>query len=202
LGLGAKGLDPSTITAASAAEDRTLIDRITRGDGAALRALYDRCAPRALAIAQRILGGRAEAEEVVQETFIQVWKQAESYDVRRGGAMAWVVTIARSRAIDRLRSRAAADRAEAQLEEVDPPAPVAPAEEVEGRELREHVRRALATLPDDQRSVLELAYFQGLTQSEIASRLGNPLGTVKTRVRLGLARLAAILDGAVPRGVS
>ena len=138
----------------------------------------------------------------MQETFIQVWKQAASYDAGRGGPMAWVVTIARSRAIDRLRTRAAVDRAEAQLEEIDPPQPTPPAEAVEQRQMRERVKSALAALPEEQRSVLELAYFQGLTQSEIAIRLGNPLGTVKTRVRLGLARLAVLLDTAAPGGAS
>jgi RNA polymerase sigma-70 factor, ECF subfamily len=179
-----------------------LIDRITRGDSGALRALYDRCAPRALAIAQRVLGMRAEAEEVVQETFIQIWRRSATYDFRRGGAMAWVVTIARSRAIDRLRARAAADRAEARLEEVDPPEATAPLEAAEQRQLRERMRGALAALPEEQRSVLELAYFQGLTQSEIAARLGSPLGTVKTRVRLGLARLAVQLGESARGGIS
>jgi RNA polymerase sigma-70 factor (ECF subfamily) len=175
-----------------------LLSRVAMGDGAALRALYDRCAPRALAIAQRVLGGRGEAEEVVQETFLQVWKQAGGYDAERGGAMAWVATIARTRAIDRLRSRAATGRAESRLEEVDPPPAPAPAEAAEQRQLRERVRGALAALPAEQRSVLELAYYQGLTQSEIAARLGHPLGTVKTRVRLGLAKLGSLLEVLAP----
>ena len=173
-----------------------MLDRISRGESTALKALYDRCAPRALAVAQRILGSRGEAEEVVQETFIQVWRQAASFDAARGGAMAWVMTIARSRAIDRLRARAASDRAEAQLPEtVEPAATPAPLEVAEQRQLREHVLRALAELPAEQRSVLELAYYQGLSQSEIAARLGSPLGTVKTRARLGLARLTTLLEG-------
>jgi RNA polymerase sigma-70 factor (ECF subfamily) len=109
--------------------------------------------------------------------------------------MAWIVTIARSRAIDRLRTRAATDRAEAQTEAIDPPQAIpAPLEVAEARQTRERVRSALAALPAEQRGVIELAYYRGLSQSEIASQLGAPLGTVKTRVRLGLARLAALLD--------
>jgi len=138
---------------------------------------------------------------VVQETFIQVWRQAASYDSRRGGAMAWIATIARSRAIDRLRARAAAGRAEAVVHEPDPPSVPAPLEIAEQRQLRERVQGALAELPEEQRSVLELAYFQGLSQSEIAGRLGHPLGTVKTRVRLGLAKLASLLEAPLAGGL-
>jgi RNA polymerase sigma-70 factor (ECF subfamily) len=148
-----------------------------------------------MSVAQRVLGARSEAEEVVQETFVQVWRQASTYDARRGGALAWITTIARSRAIDRLRSRAAAERVVASIDDPAPAsAPIPPLEAAEQRQVRERVIAALAELPAEQRSVLELAYYEGLSQSEIASRLGDPLGTVKTRVRLGLAKLATLLD--------
>jgi RNA polymerase sigma-70 factor (ECF subfamily) len=179
--------------AASNAADQVLLARISHGDAAALRVLYDSCSARALSLAYRVLGTRSEAEDVVQETFVQVWRQAASYDATRGGAMAWIATIARSRALDRLRTRSASDRAVARSEDPDPPLQQAPAELAAQRELRSQVIAALAALPKEQRSAIELAYYEGLSHSEIAARLGDPLGTVKTRVRLGLAKLASLL---------
>ena len=185
------------------AGDRALLARVSGGDATALRTLYDGCAGRALSIAYRVLGSRSEAEEVVQETFVQVWRQAASYDQSRGGAMAWIATIVRSRALDRLRTRAAAERAVARsVEEVDPPAAPAPPELAAQRELRTQVTAVLATLPVEQRSAIELAFYEGLSHSEIAARLGDPLGTVKTRVRLGLAKLASVLGAHRPGGAS
>lgn len=180
------------------ASDGTLIARITEGDTRALRALYDRCSRRAFAVALGVLTNRGEAEEVVQETFLQVWRQARRFDARRGGATTWIVTIARSRAIDRLRARGAADRAVASVraEPVEATAP-SPVEAAEQAELRRKVADALAELPTEQRRALELAYFRGLSQAEIAAELGDPLGTVKTRVRLGLGKLAALLDPSI-----
>ena len=186
------------------AADQALLARVSGGDAAALRTLYDVCAGRAMSIAYRVLASRSEAEEVVQETFVQVWRQAASYDASRGGAMAWVATIVRSRALDRLRSRAASERAVARSEDdpdAQPTAP-APAEVAAQRELRAQVMAALAALPVEQRSAIELAYYEGLSHSEIAARLGDPLGTVKTRVRLGLAKLASVLGAHRPGGAS
>lgn len=186
------------------AADQALLARLSGGDATALRALYDVCAGRAMSIAYRVLASRSEAEEVVQETFVQVWRQAASYDASRGGAMAWIATIVRSRALDRLRSRAASERAVARSED-DPdsqPTAPAPAELAAQRELRAQVMAALAALPVEQRSAIELAYYEGLSHSEIAARLGDPLGTVKTRVRLGLAKLASVLGAHRPGGAS
>ena len=186
------------------AADQALLARVSGGDAAALRTLYDVCAGRAMSIAYRVLASRSEAEEVVQETFVQVWRQAASYDASRGGAMAWIATIVRSRALDRLRSRAASERAVARSED-DPdsqPTAPAPAELAAQRELRAQVMAALAALPVEQRSAIELAYYEGLSHSEIAARLGDPLGTVKTRVRLGLAKLASVLGAHRPGGAS
>jgi len=177
--------------------DAALLVRVSGGDALALRALYERCGARALAVAYRVLGARSEAEDVVQETFVQVWRQAATYDASRGGAAAWIVTIARSRALDRLRARAAAERAAVRSgDETEVASGPAPAEAAEQRQTRERVLAALAVLPREQRSAIELAYWEGLSHSEIAARLGDPLGTVKTRVRLGLAKLAALLRDA------
>lgn len=177
-------------------DEIALIERIAAGDGGALRALYDRCAARALAVARRILADSREAEEVVQETFVQVWRQAGRFDAARGSAAAWVATIARSRAIDRLRTRDASERAHLAAHSETQGANVAPAaaELAEERERRRRVGAALESLPVEQRQTLELAYFEGLSQVQIAARLGDPLGTVKTRVRLGLSRLAVLLS--------
>lgn len=174
--------------------DRRLLDRVVGGDGEALRSIYERCSAKAFGIAQQILGSRPEAEEVLQETFLEVWKRAREYDPRRGGVEGWVVTIARSRSIDRLRTRSTAAR----VRESDPSSAMsqaapAPLEAAERRQDRERVAAALRALPVEQRRVLELAYFEGLSQTEIAHRLGEPLGTVKTRVRLGMEKMAGLL---------
>jgi RNA polymerase sigma-70 factor (ECF subfamily) len=175
-------------------DDRKLLGRIAGGDSNALRQLYGRVSDRAMAIALRLLKDRAEAEDVVQDTFLEVWKRAGQYEPARGGAAAWIVTIARSRAIDRLRAHGRSARA-AQGTATEPPPPASP----DGPELaaqrrdRERVLGAMSTLPPEQRHVIELAYFDGLSQTEIASRLKEPLGTVKTRVRLAMAKLADLL---------
>lgn len=188
---------PPSAASARESTERALLERIARGDQAALKSLYERCSGRAYAIALRILRWKAEAEEVLQETFLHVWNRAREYDGTRGGPEAWIVTIARSRAIDRLRSSGVAARAvESQRSELAGP-PVSgplPLEAAEARQNREHVEGALKELPPEQRAVVELAYFEGLTQREIAERTGDPLGTVKTRVRLALTKLASLLQ--------
>jgi RNA polymerase sigma-70 factor (ECF subfamily) len=161
----------------------------------ALRALYDLCSGKVMAIALRLLGDRAEAEDVVQETFLELWRRTADYDPTRASPATWAVVIGRSRALDRLRARSSAARvATAQAAEpvdADPgPQPV------EVREDQRRVREALSVLPPEQREVIELAYFEGLVQSEIAARTGQPLGTVKTRVRLAMEKLQLALGGA------
>lgn len=191
---GTTGLVDGAAGAAKAPSDeRKLLERVAARDAGALRTVYDRHGARAMAIALRILRSQPEAEEIVQEVFLEVWKRAATFDVARGTISSWVASIARSRAIDRLRSRGTADRTAAQLATEPPPAAPSPLEDVEQRIWRDKVGAALTTLPEDQRAVLEQAYFEGLTQREIAERTGQPLGTVKTRVRLALEKLAALL---------
>jgi len=176
------------------ASDRALLARIARGEVQALRALYDEHGARAMAIAMRVLRSEPEAEDVVQETFLEIWRRASQYDNSRGGAIAWVVTIARSRAIDRLRSTGTASRAiEAASGALEPPVEPLPSDEAERRRDEARVAAALDTLPVEQKQTIELAYFEGLSQSEIATRTGCPLGTVKMRVKLAMKKLAKLL---------
>jgi RNA polymerase sigma-70 factor (ECF subfamily) len=180
------------LTDARAASADDLLGRQAAGDRRALRPLYDRYAPRALALARGIVGA-GDAEEIVQDTFVAVWRRAGEYDPRRGSVAGWISTIARSRAIDRLRSRQSAQRT-ADAAAAEPEAAALTAlDEVEARLERDRVRAALAELPAEQRSVIELAYYAGRTHVEIASETGDPLGTVKSRVRLAMAKLAALL---------
>ena len=177
---------------------RELVGRAARGDRQALRRLYDLYSPSAMAIALRMLKNRPMAEEVVQDTFLEVWRRAREYDAARGTVSAWIATISRTRALDRLRAdarlAAAKEKAAAQPETPS----VAPLELAVERQQRERVNAALGTLPAEQRLAIELAYFDGLTQREIAEKLGQPLGTVKTRVRLAMEKLAVVLCG--PQG--
>jgi RNA polymerase sigma-70 factor (ECF subfamily) len=190
---------PAGVLELESAELRRQVERAARGDAAGLRALYDRLAPRALALALRILGARGEAEEVVQEAFLEVWRRARDYDPARAEPSSWVVMITRSRALDRLRSRSTAERtAQSSAQEPREPAAPSPLEEAERRGARERIARALASLPAEQLQAIELAYYQGLSHSEIAARTGTPLGTVKTRIKLAMDKLAALLREAVP----
>lgn len=181
------------VLARSGAAEESLLRRMATGDAQALRQLYERCSPTVMALALRILRAKGEAEEVVQDAFVEAWKRAATFDPRRGTAFSFVLAIARSRALDRLRSRGAEGRAtQAFAREDKAPVPL-PIESAQQRQDRDRIQAALASLPQEQRSVLELAYFEGLSQSEIAAKTGDALGTVKTRCRLALEKLAGLL---------
>lgn len=175
------------------AEDGTVLDAVRRGDARALEELYRRHSPRLYALLLRMLRENADAEEILQETFVDAWRRAGEYAASRGSVEAWLITIARSRAIDRIRNRGARLRLVRQTEQQAPAD--APQSEPPDVHAQTRLRRALGTLPPEQRRALELAYWEGLSQSEISEHTGDPLGTVKTRVRLGLQRLAELLAG-------
>jgi RNA polymerase sigma-70 factor, ECF subfamily len=174
------------------ASDGALIERVAAGERDAFEELYARFARPVLGLALRRLGDRGRAEDSVQEVFASVWRSASSYDRARGPGGAWLYTIARNAIVDAQRRRVAPTVA-------DPPEIAAtapgPDEEAETSWNAWRVHRALETLPEHERSVIDLAYFSGLSQSEVATFLQIPLGTVKTRTRSGLARLADALEG-------
>ena len=177
------------------ANDVELLKAIAARDEAALAQLYDRYDRILFGLLMRILNNREEAEDVLQEVFLQVWRKAEDFDEDRGRPFTWLVTLARSRGIDRLRTLGARERvAEASARAVPEEVSDAAADAFKS-EQRGIVSDALAKLPDEQKRPLMLAYFDGLTQSEIATHLGAPLGTVKTRMRTGLIRLRELLAG-------
>ena len=179
-----------------------LIEKIAAGDQSALAALYDRTNRQVYGLILRILGDASAAEEVLLDVFMQIWRQAARYDTKRGVPQAWVLTIARSRAIDRLRSRRQEQQRRDPLDLLRLPAAAGNLEEAAvASERQKLVRAALADLPAEQREVIGLAYFVGLSQTEIAAELRQPLGTVKTRTRLGMMKLREalrpILEGAL-----
>jgi RNA polymerase sigma-70 factor (ECF subfamily) len=172
-----------------------LIRLMVGGDREAFARFYDRYAPLVLPLIQRIVRERADASDVLQEVFWEAWRGAAGYDPARGSPEAWIVTRARTRAIDRVRAlRRRSATFVAPLDDALAAAPASPGgDAVERAEDHRTVRDALAQLPDVQRVVIELAYYTGLTQTEIAERLKQPLGTVKTRIRLGLERLREVV---------
>lgn len=177
-----------------------LVRRMAAGDERALAEMYDRFSGSAYSLALAVVREPADAEEVVADTFAQVWRSAARFDAKRGSVAAWVHLIARTRALDRLRARKRRvqlmDRAARESEEglAVPVAAPAPADgAVEQGELRQLVLASLAQLPEPQRRVIEMAYYGGLSQSEIAADLHEPLGTVKTRMRTGMEKLRAAL---------
>lgn len=197
-------------------DDADVVRRMAAGSEAALETIYDRYGPAIFAAAYRLTSDRGTAEEVVQETFLALWNRAESYDERAGSLAAWLHTIARNRAIDRLRaagrrpplvalsSAAAPDEDPTQALErlvsggqvvAGAQAPAGPEDAFAAEGRREAIRKTVAELPEAERTVILLAYQEELSQVEIADRLGWPLGTVKTRTRRALLRMREGLGG-------
>lgn len=176
-------------------ELQTLITMIADGHQSALTQLYDSTSRMAFGLILRIVTDRSNAEEVLLDVYTQVWRQSSSFDPKRGSPLAWLMTIARSRAIDRLRAgkhehgREALDTAGELVSTANDPERAS-----EISERQRLVRSALDSLSSEQREVIELAYYAGLSHSEIALKLGQPLGTVKTRTRLGMLKLRDILQ--------
>lgn len=179
--------------------DDQLVLRIARGDAAALEALYDRYVRQCFGLALRMVSEPGLAEEVVQEVFLKLWSRPDSYSSHKGAFVSWLLSLVHHRCVDELRKRS---RTEVALDNEQPlsvintkpdPQPD-PSEQVWVLEQQRVVRQALVQLPENQRQVLELAYFGGLSQSQIAERLSQPLGTVKTRMRMGLQNLRQLLE--------
>ena len=181
------------------ARDRDLVRRIGRGDGEAFRGLFGRYAPSALALARRVARQPFLAEEIVQEAFLAVWKNPEGYDDRRGSVRSWLMGMVHHRAVDAVRREESQRRRTEEARSNEPAVAPDPAEQVVEDlglpEERKAVRAALDGLPDEQRQVIELMYYDGLSQSTISERLGLPLGTVKSRTLLGMRRLRSRIAG-------
>lgn len=167
------------------AEDVALLDRIRRGEDAAMAALYDRYSKLVYSVSLRVLRDTAAAEDVLQEIFMQVWRSPGSFMEAKGSLGGWLAVVARNRSIDTLRRRRPTD----QVEEVALASPCNLAEEAERNNMMERARAAIVLLPSEQRKTLEMAFFDGLTHTEIAEMTGDPLGTVKTRIRSALLTL-------------
>jgi RNA polymerase sigma-70 factor (ECF subfamily) len=174
----------------SSLTDGELIARVRQGEEAALEALYDRHAPRMLGLALRMVSARDVAEDVLQEAFVRVWERAESFDPVRGNFAAWLAAIVRNRCLDYFRKHGSAVLPRNDPDEISAPDPDGDTlGAVVARDQQMRLRQALTRLPDDQRQVIELAFFAGLTRREIAARLNCPPGTIHTRARLALDKL-------------
>lgn len=166
-------------------DDATLIARLRAGDQSAMADLYDRYSGVVYGVALRVLANATAAEDVVQEVFLQLWRNPQSFNAERGRLAPWLAVIARNRAIDHLRKRPAED----DIDEL----PISTGVDLEGDAAQklaiDKVRGVLSALPQDQRKALEMAFFEGMTHTEIAGKTGEPLGTIKTRIRTGLLAL-------------
>jgi RNA polymerase sigma-70 factor, ECF subfamily len=184
-----------TLTGSPGPTDAMLLRQVLERRPEALADLYDRHAPTLLALARRILNGVSDAEEVLQEVFLHVWNNAARYDAARSSVSTWLVLITRSRAIDRLRNRRVVERVHEAAHQEDRVGHTSPegVESVFFRERRQRVKSELDKLPPEQKQVLEMAFYEGLSQSEIADRAGLPLGTVKTRTLLAMKKLRGAL---------
>ncbi|MCU1233954.1 MAG: polymerase, sigma-24 subunit, subfamily [Candidatus Solibacter sp.] len=182
---------------AARAQAVPLIERIAEGQQDALAQLYDETSSMINGLLLRMLERREDAEEVLLDVYMKAWKYASSYSAERGSVQAWLVTMARNAAIDRIRQR----RAQPKVFTFEPettPEPVSgessPEEQMSQHERRRRVQQVLNELPPEQREALMLAFFGGLTHAELAEKLGEPLGTIKSRIRMGLIRLRGLLE--------
>jgi RNA polymerase sigma-70 factor, ECF subfamily len=166
-------------------DERALIARIRGGDESAMAEMYDRYSGIVYGVALRVLGSTTSAEDVLQEVFLQLWRNPQAFDADRGRLAPWLAVIARNRSIDLLRKRPM----EEDIDELPISTGVNLEDEASERIAIDKVRGVLAQLPPEQRKTLEMAYFEGLTHTEIAGKTGEPLGTVKTRIRYGLLAL-------------
>lgn len=172
------------------AQDARLLETVRRGDEQAMAAIYDRYSRIVFSVALRVLRDPSAAEDVLQSVFFGLWRRPESFVSTRGSLGGWLAVIARNRAVDMLRRK----RPSEQVEEVSLASPVDLADEAERNSIMERARAVIMRLPTDQRKTLEMAYFDGLTHTEIAEITGDPLGTVKTRIRSALSSLRKELE--------
>jgi RNA polymerase sigma-70 factor (ECF subfamily) len=183
-------LDPNTL---SAVPDEALLQKISRRNQSALDELYDRHGHMLRSVIDGVVHEGAEADDVLQDIFLQIWKEADNYSPKAGKPLGWIVTIARRRAIDRLRRRQAYSRAQERYRELLERQPQRPRHEAERSfvlgDLRRFLKKRMRGLPRFQRQAIELAFFEGLSHREIATATQAPLGTVKTRLELGLQKL-------------
>jgi RNA polymerase sigma-70 factor (ECF subfamily) len=182
--------------ATDANDDEQLLAKVALGDRTAFATLYDRFSGPLYSLALKMLANEAEAQDLLQEVFLSVWNKAVTFRAARGSGFSWVVSQLRNRAIDRLRSRRRhGELLEANAPDLEPSGSVTPssAQNCETSERAREVRAALGQLSDDQRQVLRLAFFEGLTQLEISQKLEEPLGTIKARAHRGMARLRTLL---------
>ena len=194
---------PGTVSSSGARSARETVwhdcvRRCVAGDQSALGELYDESSPHVYGVALSVLRDSADAEEVTLDVYTQVWRSAPVYASQRGSVVAWLLMLARSRAIDKLRARASRQRQEECQNEVPisfGDASATPEQSVAGTETRQRVQKALNQLPPDQREAVELAYFSGMSHSELADHIGQPLGTVKTRIRIGMMKVREALQG-------
>ncbi len=178
--------------------DESLLEAIAEGQTRAFELLYDRYSPRLFGLALKILQNQSLAEDVIQEVFVSIWQKARRYQKGRGAPAAWLLTLCRNRSIDLLRSQASRNRRTVDMaddiqERLQAVAQNDPLTAVDAGQQAENIRTAMAQLPDEQRQIIEMSYFKGLSQTEIAADLQLPLGTVKTRTRLGMEKLRRIL---------
>jgi RNA polymerase sigma-70 factor (ECF subfamily) len=184
-------METSPVNRGNADDEMRLVARIRAGDQQAMSELYDRYSRVVYAVALRVLQDAAGAEDILQDVFLQLWRNPDAFDASRGNLAAWLAVIARHRSIDRLRKR----RPEIDIEDCVIAGGPDLRDETERTLVVEKIRGALAEMNPDQRGLLELAFFQGLTHSEIAEKTGQPLGTIKTRIRSGLKYLRAKFAG-------